>query len=244
MTMSLLSGAWIPTGATATTAAAGYPASALSVPGVLRGWRTTGIGAQSFTLDLGVSRWITGIGLQAVAGALSGNPQVYADNAATPTTLRGNVTLASDGNGRRKGSLQFSATARYVRVVFTVSSGVLAVGYAPVFGTLTAPPRDPLFGQTRIICGSPQGKNELANGIVEVYDAGPATTDINLAFALAASQSVDFIRSAARAGPCWLDLGLPQRGLQWPVRHVDAQVTRSLDRYNRETQQIALREIT
>lgn len=243
MTATVYSGMLTPVSATASTAASGYAAANALIPGVNRGWKSTGTGSQWITVDLGASLAVVGVALQAIDGANIG-VSVYADNAAAPTTYRGVMSIGSDANARSKGIFAFSATVRYIRC-YVAGSSTVGVGSIFVFTAATNLNRGPLYGQTTITPITPQVSNELPNGIIETYATGSATTEISMGFGPAPTDDLDAVRRAARAGPCWLDFGLSnQRDRQWPVRHVEDKSPRKIDRYNRESQSLTFREIT
>lgn len=244
MTATVLSQAYAATSASASTTQAGYPAANALIPGVNRGWKSSATGSQWIQLDLGAPFFVSGVALQAISG-IGVVISVYADTSATPTTLRGSITPGTDGNGRSKGSLAFAATVRYIRFYLVTGASTVGVGSMYAFATSTSINRGPLYGQTNITCIDPQVRNELPNGVIETYSAGASTTDIQLGFGPAPTDDLDAIRRAARAGPCWLDLGVTaQRDRQWPVRYADDKSVRKIDRFNRESQSLTFREIT
>ena len=97
MTAAVLSGLLTPISASASSAQAGYAAANALIPGVNRGWRSSGAGSQWIQIDLGASLFVAAIALQAINGANSTLLSVYADNSATPTTkiVRGAGFVAS-----------------------------------------------------------------------------------------------------------------------------------------------------
>ena len=232
-------------GASATTAAADYPASHVLTPRVRRPWRSTTIGAeQNLILDLGSSLALELVGLQDCNFA---GCDVYADDNATPTTLRGSVTLAKDKGGRFKASAAFSATARYVRVSIpagatTDGAAFFRVGYLPVFGAVHAFERDPLYGSSVEVI-EPMTQVELANDQGQPVNRGPSYSVLRLGFAAQPSQDVEQVRRFARAALCWVNLeDVAQPWLQFPVRAFDARSARRLDRFNRDTTDMVLSE--
>lgn len=247
MSAMLLSDYRLAVAATASSAAADYPASGALVPGVSRGWKSTAGGSQWLQLDFGASVVLAAVAVQEIIASVVAHTTiaVYANTFNPPTTLRGIIENGLDGNGRDKGAVAFTTAARYLCLVF---SGAPAgdpyyVGSVLPFATATVLAADPLYGASSINLLDAQVRNELRNGIVEAYAAGAASTDLELGFRTAGADDMESVRRAARAGPCWFDFGLTDRGRQWPVRHIEAQTARRLDGYNRESLTLKLREI-
>ena len=250
MGLSIAYRMYTPAAVTASSQAAGYPAVAVMTPGVLRGWQSTAGGTQWIQLDLGTSMVIDTVAVQAsnFLNATGNSARVLADNNVTPITDRGPLGMGQDENGRYKGSLSLSSgfvVARYVRIALNGFGATrpYSIGSVFVFGASLRPAADPVYGGSRITQIDPQGRNDLPNGIVESYVAGPSSSEIELAFRATAAQDVELIKRTARAEPSWLDLGTPERGRQWPVRTHEPQVSRSIDGYNREAVMLKLREI-
>lgn len=235
-----------PLTATASSAAIGYAATNALIPGVMRGWRSAAGGAQWLQLDLGSSKAVQAVCIQAYeagVGIFSGN--VMADNSNPPVTNRGSIVLSNgDMNGRVRASLKFSATVRYIRFNFSGSASAYSVGSVFVFANAGAAPADPLYGASSIAAVHPQVRNELPNGVVESYKAGASAVELDLAYAVNATQAVESMRIAARDGPCWLDFDLTDRSRQWPVRYHEPRSDRRLDTFNRESVSLRFREIT
>lgn len=235
----------VPATATASTEAAGYPATNALDSQILKPWKGTANSFDYLQIDLGSSKAVTGV---TITGANMPFVFVYADNSATPTTSRGTLTMAADDQGRYKGSLQFSATVRYIR--FSISPNATLdgapgwiIGAATAWAASFSPPRDPLYGGSSLDFNSPQSRQDLDNGVVIRDDIGPSYQLITLAFSGSASDDMAAIRRCARAGLCWLDLGVStQRGWQWPVREHEAKVTRKITGFNRETMDLVLKE--
>jgi hypothetical protein len=240
MSALLLNGYLTAAAATASSAATGYPATAVLTPGVSRGWRSTAGGAQWLRLDFGAPVAIAALALQAFnAGAIS----VTGDNSNPPVTARGSLTGGLDENNRLKCSLVAAFMARYVQFNFSGGGAYYFVGSAFAFSAATATAADPLYGGSSLTLLDPQGRNDLTNGVVELYAAGASSTEIDLGFRGSATADIEFIKRAARAAPCWFDFGLTDRGRQWPVRHIEPTTVRQLSGFNRESTSIKLREI-
>lgn len=234
---------------TALSSASGYPPGNVTVPGVMRGWRSSGTGVQWLQIDLGLSRSVTAIAITEAMpeSLLASGITVLADNNTVPTTNRGTMTMGRDDNGRIKGSLPFSLlfppSFRYLRLQLTGSASPYAIGSVFVFGATLMLAVDPLFGSTRLSMIDPQARVDLPNGVTESYLAGASSTEIELGFRARATHDITAVRRLARASPCWLDFATSERGRQWPVRYHEPQVQRSLEGFNRESVAIKLREI-
>lgn len=234
-----------PVTATGTTAAADYPATNVLSPRIRRPWRSTSIAAdQNLILDLGASVAITAVALHDVNFA---SCEVLADNAATPTTSRGTLTTYAGKNGRRRGSLAFSATVRYIRFRIplgtpTDGAAYFNVGYAPPFQATLTLPRDPSYGAD-VDSVEPQSPFDLVNDQGQPLRRGPDHDEVRLPFVATPAQDVEEARRRARAALCWLDVGdATQAWLQWPVRAFAARQVRRLERFNRDTLSIAFSE--
>lgn len=243
----LLHTARVPTAATASSNAAGYvPGNALLIP-VAREWRSTTTGASWLQLDLGSSQTVAAI---AITGCNFTSCTVQADNSATPTTGRGTLVAGLDRQDRRKGMLVFAAPAavRYLR--FTIAAGTPADGAAfwrggtaYVFGASLSLPRDALYGGSGVDWITPQQRTDLGNGNVETVDTGVPRAELALQFRGREVDDVEEIRRRSRAGACWFDMGLTDRGMQWPVRNVEDVMSTRFEGFNRRTAEVRLREL-
>lgn len=246
MTAQLLHTVRTPTTATASTAAANYAATNALRTAVLREWRSTTTGASWLQIDLGASLAVSGIGISAFNCT---SCTVLADNSATPTTNRGTLTTGVDRQGRRKGSLAFSATVRYIRLNITGGSPTDAAAYwragaAYAFASLLALPRDPLYGGSSIDWGTPQQRNDLPNGRAEAWSTGASRADLALQFAGKETDDIEELQRRARAGACWFDYGIAaDRGLQFPVVHCEEVITSRFEKFNRRVLDLRLREL-
>ncbi len=231
--------------ATATSAAAGYPASNVANPRIARPWLATGAGVQSVELDLGASVPVAAIGLTA---SNAPSVDIYAGNAPAPAALIETLLMPLDEDARRRGSLIGGfGTVRYIRLEF--AANIAGVGVAPnlgaayVFAASMDLPAQPLYGM-RVSTEYPQTDVDLPNGAAFAVDRGPSRQVVAMSFGLLAGQFAKSLARHARAGACWLDLDVSnERWLQWPVRHLDPQVVRSYDRVSRQTVAVNLREI-
>ena len=244
MTMQLHHTVRTPSAYTAASAAAGYPASNAGNLRVLKPWRSTGLASQWLQVDLGSSVAVAAI---AFSDCNFATAIIFADNAATPVTNRGPASIGTDRGNRLKGSRQFAATVRYLRI--TISGGTsdglayFRCGSVLVFTQSQALPRDSLYGGTNVDVVFPQARVDLPNGAMEVNSTGPSYCEIGMSFAARASDDVEVLARRARADVCWLDLGLTDQGQQWPIRHGDPRISRRLEKFNRETVPMLVREI-
>ncbi|HPG95111.1 MAG TPA: hypothetical protein PLR28_11195, partial [Dokdonella sp.] len=235
-----------PTTATASSAAASYAATNALLRPVLREWRSTTTGASWLQLDLGASLSVTGV---ALSGANFSSCTILADNSATPTTNRGTLTTALDKQDRRKGSLAFAATVRYIR--FNLGAGTpldgaayWSIGSGYAFAGALSLLRDPLYGGSSVDWTKPQQRNDLPNGVIETWATGADRAEIALQFAGRETEDIEEIVRRARAGVCWFDFGLAaERGMQWPVTHCEDVVSTRMEGFNRRRLDARLREV-
>jgi hypothetical protein len=226
--------------------AAGYAGTGVLGTAVDTQWRTTGTSsAENIVLDLGSSKAIAALGINHCNFA---SASIYADNAATPTTLRGTLTTYVDHQGRRKGSFEFSAvTARYIRINMpgtgtTDAAAYFFLGFAAPFATAQDLPRDMLFGTT-LEHVTPQLSVALMNGQEVTVETGAPRTIINCKFAARAADDIEVLKRQARLGPVWINANLAgQEYRQWPVRHHAPSSQRNIERVNREPVELQLRE--
>jgi len=243
--LKLYYSSYTPSAATASSAQAVYPASNAITTQVNKPWTATSAGAEWLQFDLGASRALAAI---CVHGVNFATAQVYADNSATPTTLVGTLTMGMDDNGRFKGSLAVATTARYVRVSIAagtpLSGATWSAGNLSVFAAALSPPVDPLYGNSKVKSVIPQSLTDLDNGVSVVDTIGPQYTLATLEFSGGATTDLaQLMRTARTFGTCWVDLGTPNRGEQWPMRHFEPDVTRTFAAYNRETMSLSFKEM-
>lgn len=237
--------------ATATSAAAGYPATNVREAPVDKPWRSTTNALQNLDIDLGSSRSVVAV---AVQGTNAPSFTVTADNSNPPTTNRGTLTLAQDNNARRKGVLEFAASVRYIRLQMPATSVVADddgtvqsyywVGAVYVFEATLTMPRDPLYGQSTVQHLRPQTSIDLDNGQNVTSSDGASVSLLQLGFSGRSDQDIERAARLARLGICWLDLGIAsERWRQWPVRENTETVDRRASRYNAEQVELRFREI-
>lgn len=237
---------WQISAVAATTAAAGYPASNVSTPGVRKPWRSTAItNPQDLDVDLGTIRANVVICIQHANAA---SCVISYGSVAYTTTNAGTQTLTMDRHGRRKHSLALVGSVRYIRFSFGAvapddSAAYFEVGAVYPFSTTLALPEDPLLG-SEANPRLPQTLIELANGNTFAIDRGAARQRLTLRYRGLRTVDLDEAARRARAGACWLDLDVTaNRELQWPVRHVDDQLQRTLARASQDEAAHALLEV-
>lgn len=243
-----------------TTAITGYEAANTATTPIRRPWvgslAANGVNDDWIQHDLGSTKTIAAICLNS---CLQGSGQILVGPTSTPATVYGTIsssTVKTGSNGVRKGSFAGAASQRYVRADFTNASnargdGVFAayatslmeLGAMYVFGSSMDLAVQPLI-DSDYKPRYPQGKTELPNDQVVVIDRGAPSGTITLRFS-ARTTDIEQIARIARAGLCWLDLGISARPeLQWPVRFVEDTHTRPLASPRREAVNLVFREIS
>lgn len=229
----------IPSAVTATSAAASYPASNLLVPSVRRAWRSTGTGAQNIDLTIPstASPWLCVQDCNAT--------QIEVRYGAS--ILVGTFATAQDRHGRRRLSVQIPATATALRLTLsgtpTDGAGFWQMGAVYVFASSLSLPDNPLLG-SEANPSWPQTRVDLPNGERVVIDRGTPRQQLNLRFRTPRTADIDALVRLARAGICWLDLGVTaNRELQWPVRFDSDTSTRAFATAAQDEQAIPLREV-
>lgn len=220
-----------PSSWSATSTKAGYSASNAGSTGIARPWASNATGTQQLIGDLGSAQTVRGICIQSCPVSTI---DVRADNSATPTTSRGSITPALARHGVYRGSLGVNISARYLSAYFAsptllgAGAGVYSkepaayeVGAFHAFGAVLTLPCEPLL-ESDIQHSYPQSVEQLPNGQAMVISRGAPYATISLRFRPTASQDIEQIARIARAGICWLDLGVTARPqLQWPVRMIE-----------------------
>lgn len=234
--------------ATASSAAAGYPATNVLTGQVLKPWRSTSLANTEYIIiDLGSNYLLNGA-ILAVSATNLATATVYADMSNPPTTSRGTITPALDAQNRGKASLALTGTIRYIKILASAGSptdgaAYWSIGPVDVFTATLAFPRDPIFGESSLETNTPQISITLDNGKIVRDGTGPSFVTSTLNFSGGSNDDHEQIAMLARAGLCWLDLGIASnRGLQWRVKHYEAKTTRKLTAFNRESVQITLKE--
>lgn len=243
------------------TATPGYEAANTAATPIRKPWVSdvpaNGVNDDWVQHDYGANKSIVAI---AVQSCLQGSGSILHGTTSIPATNYGTIsasTVGMGGNGIRKGSWVASVSARYVRADFTNASeargaGVYAtylnalmeLGALYCFGASIALPVEPLI-DSDIEYAYPQQLEKLPNGQEVQIDRGAPTARIRLRFKAGATHDIEKIARLARAGLCWLDLGIASAPeLQWPVRFIDDKHTRSWVRPRREPVNLTFKEIT
>lgn len=245
---TLASTPYVPFNVTSSSSASGYPATNVTTGKVLKPWRSTTAALSEYIIfDLGSNIPLTNAMLTISAANLV-DAQIFADTWVNPTTSKGVITFAADGSGRYKASIALSGTIHFIKIkpnsgAPTDGAGFWQIGPVDLFLNSRPLPRDPIFGETSIDSCTPQTRTDLENGIVVKDDTGPPYSTITLNFTGGTADDHEAVMRTARAGLCWLDLGIASnRGLQWRVKHYEAKTTRKLTAFNRESVQITLKE--
>lgn len=234
--------------ATASSQAAGYPATNVLLGKVNKPWRsTTTATSENIIIDFGTSIVASNATLTISAANLVG-ALISIGLSNPPTSVITAMVFAADGDGRSKASLVFSATFRYLKIqTFTGSptdgSAYWNIGCVDLFANSMQFARDPIYGESQIETATPQSAVQLDNGVTIKDDTGPFYSVITLNFSGGSADDHEAIMRQARAGLCWLDMGVTaNRGLQWRVKHIEPKTTRKITAFNRETVQIVLTE--
>ena len=226
-----------PSSWSATSTKSGYSASNAGSTGIARPWASNATSTQQLIGDLGSTQTVRGICIQSCPVSTI---DVRADNSATPTTSRGSITPAQARHGIYRGSLGVNISARYLSAYFAsptllgAGAGVYSkepaayeVGAVHAFGAVLTLESEPLL-ESEIQHNYPQTTEQLPNGQTLVVSRGAPYAELSLRFRPTAGQDIEQIARIARAGICWLDLGVTARPeLQWPVRMVEDTHARS-----------------
>jgi hypothetical protein len=253
MTAKLYYSLHSPSSWSATSTKTGYSASNAATTGIRRPWASNATGAQQLIADLGSSKTIRGLAVQSCPVSAVA---AYVDNIATPTTDRGDITPAQASHGIYRGLLAMNVSARYASAyfdsptllganagVYSVEPAVYEVGAMYAFGAVMDLPVEPLI-DSDIDAVWPQSNERLPNGAETVITRGAPFVRINMRFRPSASHDIEKIARIARAGLCWLDLGVAARPeLSWPVRWVDDNAQRRFSG-GRDQVSLSFREIT
>lgn len=229
----------------ATSAATGYPASNVMNVSVGKPWRSTSVASNNLDIDLGTTRTAPVIGIQ---GPNAASCTLSYGAAAYTTTSAGTQTLAQDRHGRRKHTLALAGSVRYIRLVFGAAApddalDYFEVGAIHVFASTLSLPDEPLTG-AELSARYPQTAIELANGADITLERGVPRQRIALRFRSLRTVDIEQAVRLARKGACWLDLDVAaNRELQWPVRHLEGEQSRTLSRAAQDEASITLREV-
>lgn len=235
-----------PTVFSATTAAAGYPATNLGNESVQRPWRATGLLAEDVKLQLPAVATIQTLTVQDVNFA-SATVEKSVDGAAWVAV--GVMTTYADRHGRRRGSITINAAGQ-LAVRFRIAAGASTdglaywrCGSASLFGSVVTLSATADYGYT-VNTRRPRVAVELANGSEATATTGPNVDRIELSFPRQNTELIDDLVQKPTAGTCWLDMGLPNYPeQQWPVRCLASNVNETFTKKNLSTLLVSLKEM-
>ena len=217
--------------ASASTAATGYPATNTSVTQVGKPWRSTVTTETTVTLDAGASFTPASLCIQDANFASA--PVTYsADN--VTYYAAGTLTTYADLNGRRKGSLEFANTCRYIKITIasgtpTDSAAYWSIGAAYVFKTVETADMAPSVGLSQEVV-YPQASYELANGRTVTAELGNKFTLLSGQTPNRPADGAGDVVALARAGSIWIDMEITaNRDRQWPMKFYDGRFTQTID---------------
>ncbi len=217
--------------ASASTAATGYEATNTSNTQVGKPWRSTVTTESWVKLDAGGSITPASLGIQD-ANFASATITYSADD--VTYYAAGTLTTYADLNGRRKGSLEFANTCRYIKITIasgtpTDSAAYWSIGAAYVFKTVAAADTAPSVGLTQEPV-FPQIAHELANGRTVPVELGHKYTLLSGSTNNKPSDDAGMIVRLARAGNIWIDFDISaNRDRQWPMKFYDGRFTQTID---------------
>ena len=217
--------------ASASTAETGYEATNTSNTQVGKPWRSTVTTETTVTLDAGASFTPASLCLQDANFASA--PVTYSADNVTYYSA-GTLTTYADLNGRRKGSLEFANTCRYIKI--TIASGTptdalayWSIGAAYVFLSVQTADMAPSVGLT-IDPTFPQAAYDLPNGRTVTAELGASYMQLSGVTNNRATDDSGEVIRLARAAPIWIDMEiLANRERQWPVQFFDGRFTQTID---------------
>lgn len=215
----------------ASTAATGYAASNVTDTQTRKPWRSTVTTESFIKFDCGASITPGSVCLQDCNFA-SATVTYSADDISYFSA--GTLTTYADASGRRKGSLEFSNTCRYIKITIpagtpTDSAAYFSIGAAYVFKTITTADTSPSAGLTQELV-YPQASYDLANGRSVTAGLGAQYTMLSGSTPNNRSNDAGVYVRLARAGSVWIDLEIStNRERQWPMTFVDSRFSQSLD---------------
>lgn len=223
--------------ATATSAAAGYPASSAILEAIGRQWRSATVGAEEWVGNFAAGTFVHTFALHDVNFA-SANIQVSVGGGAFATV--GVMTTYADRHGRRRGRITIN-TANVTSIKVQVAAGTPTdstntaywagaaptwrIGAAYAFASTVTPSAFPKYAMRRAT-KRPRVTSNLVNGAVSVAATGGNVDRVDLTFENQASEVVDDFIARGSAGTVWMDMGVaaafPEH--QWPVRIVQDEI--------------------
>lgn len=216
----------------ASNEAAGYPAANLQVPRIGRPWRSNNTGGQvTLNYNLSGSQFVAAVALIHCNALLTDlgtfvrgeHPMRKAYQAVGAST---SGSFFDIGTGQVDGRPYYEA------------------GYGMVFGAVENFP-NPLYGSAEVGVVYPRYEQELPNGLEITSAIGAPYTRIRFPFVqVGGVMLVERIYELALAGPILIDPELTDRlGWWWIVRAQGGELSRGLERYNRENTTLTLREV-
>ena len=134
--------------------------------------------------------------------------------------------------------------ARGDGVYATYGSALMELGAMYAFANTLSLPVEPLI-DSGVQYLYPQSAEKMPNGQTVTIARGAPRARITLKFRASAAQDIERIARIARAGLCWLDLGITtDRSLQWPVRYIEDSHSRDFTRPRREPVTLVFEELT
>lgn len=209
----------MPTTASATSAASGYPATNALLQSIGVPWRAANATQNDLIIDLGSAQTVAGIGLTDI-NALSPVIASSADN--VTYTDRATPTFTADRFGRVRGVAPVaSISARYWRIRFpagtpTDGAAYFKAGAVYVFGAV-ATVLNPEYAMN-VETQHAESRETLANGGIAIAAIGNRFDAVSGKLRLDASVSMGSILPGLRQGVVWLDLELSTRTWwSWPL---------------------------
>lgn len=234
--------------ATATTAAAGYPASNVGLESIARPWRATGVTGEDVVLNFSAADPAAAVLLEDVN--FESCAVLKSVDGSAFTSVGTLATYADKITGRRRGLLVIDdATVKAVKL--TISAGAATdglaywrIGAGYVFSSAATMPRSAGLDM-RVRGLFPQVRADLPNAQVAVATTGSDALGLSIPFKRMHSQDALELLRRARAGTVGLNLGLgdyPEFVL--PVRHIEGQQEEAFPQYRISQFTVELREVT
>jgi hypothetical protein len=232
--------------ASATTAAAGYPASNLGSESLARPYRATGLGATDIQINYAAATPLHSFSVHDVNFA-SCTFQKSSDGAAFTTV--GTLTTYADRDGRRRGRILVNdATVKAVKLQIGAGSATdglafwrAGAGYGWI-STQTVP-ADLIFPVNEDIV-PPAIAQDLPNGLVAEAGVGTRFSRIDTSWNRESTESLATLIGKARVATIWFDAGTSDYlEQQWPV-YLQARdrLRESFDRFRYSRPTITLTE--
>ena len=208
----------VPTNATATTAAVGYPALNALLQAIGQPWRATDATQTDLIIDLGAALTVRGIGVQDINAAgvtIASSP----DN--ITYTYQATPTFTADRFQRSRGIGAVNLSARYwrIRIAAGTPTDALAywrIGAVYVFGAVAAP-INPQYG-LQIETKHADSRITMSNGREAVSSVGSRFDMITGKFLIDTTGLIGTFLNDIRNGVIWLDMQVAtKQWLSWPL---------------------------